>query len=86
MKFELINFSEIDPAAIKNYCAIHNVSEDLNLGDVSKIDSNKIKDFNIMTWGFPCVNISKAGNLKGFHETFWESITSQISFLFWIIR
>lgn len=68
MKFELINFSEIDPAAIKNYCAIHNVSEDLNLGDVSKIDSNKIKDFNIMTWGFPCVNISKAGNLKGFHE------------------
>jgi DNA (cytosine-5)-methyltransferase 1 len=68
LNYELINFCEIDNAAIKSYCAIHNVPESLNLGDISKINENDITDFNIMTWGFPCVNISKAGNLKGFED------------------
>ena len=31
--YELIGFSEIDKYAIKSYCAIHNVSEEKNLGD-----------------------------------------------------
>lgn len=69
MKFELINFSEIDQAAIKSYCAIHKIPEILNLGDVSKINSGSIKEFNVMTWGFPCTDISKAGNMIGFKDT-----------------
>ena len=35
--YDLVGFSEIDKYAIKSYCAIHNVPENLNLGDVSKI-------------------------------------------------
>ena len=31
IKYELLNFSEIDKNAIIAYCLIHNVSEDLNL-------------------------------------------------------
>lgn len=50
----MVNFSEIDKFAIKSYCAIHNVKEDKNLGDISKIDPNTIEDFDMMTWGFPC--------------------------------
>ena len=35
---ELVGFSEIDKYAVKSYCAIHGVAEDLNWGDVSRIN------------------------------------------------
>lgn len=68
VEYELVGFSEIDKYAIKSYCAIHNVTEDKNYGDISKIDENKLPDFDIMTWGFPCQDISIAGKLKGIKE------------------
>lgn len=52
--WELVNFCEFDTFAIKSYCAIHNVDERLNLGDITKVDETKLEDFNMMTWGFPC--------------------------------
>jgi DNA (cytosine-5)-methyltransferase 1 len=67
-KFNLIGFSEIDKNAIKSYCAIHGVSEELNFGDVSKVDSNSIPDFDLMTYGFPCQDISVAGKKQGLSE------------------
>lgn len=47
--YELVGFSEIDKFAIKSYCAIHNVSEELNYGDVSKINISEIPNFDMMT-------------------------------------
>lgn len=64
--WQLVNFCEFDKHAIKSYCAIHNVAESLNLGDITKVDETKLKDFNMMTWGFPCTDISCAGKQKGF--------------------
>lgn len=61
-----MNFSEIDKFAIKSYCAIHNVDEQLNLGDISKIDPDAIDDYDLMTWGFPCTDLSRAGKQQGF--------------------
>lgn len=58
--YELVAFSEIDKFAIKSYCAIHNVLENKNLGDVTKIDIDKIPNFDLLTWGFPCQDISIA--------------------------
>lgn len=58
--FELVGFSENDKFAIKSYCAVHNVQEDKNYGDITKIDEKKLPDFNLMTWGFPCQDISIA--------------------------
>lgn len=58
--FELIGFSEIDKFAIKSYCIIHNVSEDKNYGDIMKINEKELPDFDLMTWGFPCQDISIA--------------------------
>ena len=58
--YELVGFSEIDKFAIKSYCAIHNVSEDKNYGDVSQIDASKLPDFDMLTWGFPCQDVSIA--------------------------
>ena len=65
IEYELVGFSEIDKFAIKSYCAIHNVSEDKNLGDITKIDTKDLPDFDIMTWGFPCQDISIAGRMEG---------------------
>ena len=64
--WELVNFCEFDKYATKSYCAIHNVNENLNLGDITKVDETKLADFNMMTWGFPCTDISVAGKQKGF--------------------
>lgn len=66
--YELVGFSEIDKFAIKSYCTIHNVPEYKNLGDVSKIEIDKIPDFNLLTWGFPCQDISIAGRMEGIKE------------------
>ena len=53
--YELASFCEIDKFAVKSYCAVHSVSEDKNLGDISKIDTADIPDCDLVTYGFPCV-------------------------------
>lgn len=65
---ELVGFSEIDKYATKSYCSVHGVSEDLNLGDISKIDLAKLKeigDIDLITHGSPCQDFSIAGRLAG---------------------
>ena len=64
--WKLVNFCEFDKYAAKSYCAIHNVDESKNLGDITKVDENELDDFNMMTWGFPCQSISVAGKQEGF--------------------
>lgn len=74
--WELVNFCEFDKFAIKSYCAIHGVDESLNLGDITKVDETKLTDFNMMTWGFPCTDISTAGRQKGFLDENGEKTRS----------
>jgi len=50
--YELVGFSEIDKFAIKSYCAIHNVDEKLNLGDIKNINTDNLKNIDFMTWRF----------------------------------
>ena len=52
--WELVNFCEFDKYATKSYCAIHNVDESLNLGDITKVDETKLADFNMICGGSPC--------------------------------
>ena len=68
--YELAGFSEIDKYAVKSYCAIHGVDESMNLGDITKIDEKVLpKDIDLITYGFPCQDISLAGKQKGlFHD------------------
>lgn len=64
--FELVGFSEIDKYASTSYCAIHGVDASKNLGDITKIDESKLpKDIDLITYGFPCQDISLAGRQKG---------------------
>ncbi|MEC2062630.1 DNA (cytosine-5-)-methyltransferase [Bacillus inaquosorum] len=69
VEYELVGFSEIDKYAIKSYCAIHNVDEQLNFGDVSKIDKKRLPEFDLLVGGSPCQSFSVAGHRKGFEDT-----------------
>ena len=68
IEHELVGFSEIDKYAIESYSAIHGVNTDLNLGDVSKIKNEDTPKADLVTYGFPCQDISIAGNQAGIKE------------------
>lgn len=64
--YELVAYSEKDKYASKSYCAIHNVDEAMNLGDITQIDEKKLpKDIDLTVYGFPCTDISLAGRQVG---------------------
>lgn len=58
---ELVGYSEFDKYASVALAAIHGVSEELNYGDITKIDETKVPDCDLITYGFPCQDISVAG-------------------------
>lgn len=65
-EYDLVGFSEIDKFAVKSYCAIHGVDESMNLGDITNVDENALpKNIDLVTYGFPCQDISLAGKQKG---------------------
>lgn len=66
--YELINYCEFQEFISKAYSLIHDVDESLNLGDITKVDETKIKDFDLMTYGFPCQDISALGTQKGLFD------------------
>ena len=63
--WKLVNFCEFDSHATNSYCAIHNVDESLNLGDITKVDETKLEPFNMICGGSPCQDFSLAGKQKG---------------------
>ena len=62
---EVVAYCEIDKYASKSYSTIHNIPESLNLGDISKVDTSDIPECDLVTYGFPCQDISVAGLQKG---------------------
>lgn len=58
---EIVGISEIDKYAIKSYEAIYGQAR--NYGDISKVD--KLDYADLWTYGFPCQDISVAGQQKG---------------------
>jgi DNA (cytosine-5)-methyltransferase 1 len=68
VEYDLVNYCEIDKFASKSYSLIHGVNEDKNLKDVTKIDTSRLNDIDLITYGFPCQDISLAGLGKGFED------------------
>ena len=52
--YKVVNFCEFDKYAAKSYCAIHDIDERLNLGDITKVDETKLEPFNMICGGSPC--------------------------------
>lgn len=61
---EVIGISEIDKYAIKSYEAIHGPVN--NFGDITKIE--KLPYCDLLTYSFPCQDISVAGKQAGIKE------------------
>ena len=80
IKYNLVNYCEIDKYASRSYAAIHNISEELNLIDVTKVDTSSLSDIDLITYGFPCQDISQAGNQKGFTDKNGERTRSGLFF------
>lgn len=65
--YDLVGYSEIDKYASKAYSLIHNIPEAKNLGDITKIDTDNLpEDIDLITYGYPCQDISVAGKQRGF--------------------
>ena len=64
--YELVGYCEIDKYASKSYAEIHGVPEAMNLGDITKVNEKALpKNIDLITYGFPCQDISTAGKMKG---------------------
>ena len=68
MKYNIINFCEVDKYAVKSYCAIHNINDSLNLGDITQVDINSLPKCDLITHGSPCQDFSSLGLEKGGDE------------------
>ena len=66
--YELMNYCELDRVKSKAYSLLHNVSEELNLKDVTNIDCNKIEDFDLLVYSPPCQSYSIAGKQGGIED------------------
>lgn len=65
--YELLAYCEVDKYASKAYSLLHHVPENMNLGDITKVDEKALPtDIDLLTYGFPCQDISIAGNKRGF--------------------
>lgn len=56
---EIVWFSEIDKFAIQTYQK--NFPNVRNYGDIEKINIAALPNFDLLTWGFPCQDVSVAG-------------------------
>ncbi len=59
IEFEVVGYSEIDKGAIKCYEQNH---KGKNYGDIKLINPSDLPDFDLFTGGFPCQDVSLAGN------------------------
>lgn len=66
--YDLVGWSEIDPAAIKAHNALFPQYEERNYGDISKIDWLQVPDFDLFTYSSPCTDFSNAGQQAGGEE------------------
>lgn len=79
--FEVVRYCEIDKYASKAYSLIHNLDENMNLKDVTTVQTDELPDdIDFITYGFPCQDISQAGNQKGFTDENGELTRSGLFF------
>lgn len=81
IEHEVLAYCEIDKYASKAYSIIHGIPESKNLRDVTKVDILDVEDaVDLITYGFPCQDISVSGKMKGFVDENGERTRSGLFF------
>ena len=82
LDWELVNYCEIDRWASLSYSMVNQCSESLNLRDVRAVTAETVRDraVDLITYGFPCQDISIAGKQQGFVNDSGESTRSGLFF------
>ena len=79
--YELVGYCEIDLFASKAYSLLHGVPESMNFGDITNLNEKILPDgIDLITYGFPCQDISIAGLQKGFTDVNGEKTRSGLFF------
>lgn len=63
---EVVAICEIDKYAIQSYTLLH--GEKFNLGDITQVRVEDVPDCDLLTYSFPCTDISIAGEQEGVEE------------------
>ena len=66
IEYESVAISEIDKYALQSYELLH--GKVLNLGNISTIDPTSVPDCDLITYSFPCQDLSVAGVQLGAEE------------------
>ncbi|WP_193554445.1 DNA (cytosine-5-)-methyltransferase [Helicobacter saguini] len=67
--FKCVGFSEIDKEAIRTYKSFFDTKNELELGDLTKLDSKNLPNFDLLISGFPCQTFSIVGKREGLKDS-----------------
>ncbi|CAK1251063.1 DNA-cytosine methylase (Dcm) [Fructobacillus fructosus] len=63
---ECVGYIEFDKFARKSYEAIHATAGEFTAWDINDVNADEVPESDVWCFGFPCQDISLAGNKKGF--------------------
>ncbi|MDR0914674.1 MAG: DNA (cytosine-5-)-methyltransferase [Oscillospiraceae bacterium] len=63
-----VGYSEILNTSVITYNILHNTDNEKNFGDLTKINTAELPDFDVLIAGFPCQTFSIIGQRKGFED------------------
>ena len=63
--YTILNYCEFDEKAVKIYNALHNMTSDKNIGDITKVSEENIPQCDILFSSSPCQSFSNIGLREG---------------------